>query len=385
MDVAKLTYSSVSGWSHPLPAMEADPRTLVLAFGPTAMSDDPRPLADLARAFPAACRIGCSTSGGILGQQVVADDAMVVAIARFARTDLALASASVATPADSFAAGRAIGAELLRPGLRAVWLCSDGLVVNGSELARGINAMVPASILVTGGLAGDGSRFQRTWVTDARGVARSGVVTAVGLYGDSLRVGFGSAGGWDILGPERRITRSAGNVVYEIDGKPALALYKRYLGTRAAGLPATALLFPLSVRSGPDDPNRLVRTILGVDESAQSMTFAGDVPQGFSAQLMQATLDHLIDGSTAAAAAAFTGPDDVAGETLAVAVSCVGRRLVLGERAEEELEASASQAGPGACQVGFYSYGEVCPHPWGTGGAELHNETMTITRLAEAA
>ena len=70
-------------------------------------------------------------------------------------------------------------------------------------------------------------------------------------------------------------------MLYELDGRPALALYKEYLGDRASGLPATALLFPLAVRSDRSATRRTVRTILGIDEEQQSMTFAGDVPEGW--------------------------------------------------------------------------------------------------------
>ena len=106
-------------------------------------------------------------------------------------------------------------------------------------------------------------------------------------------VGSGCDGGWSDFGPERRITRSEGNVLFELDGKPALDLYKTYLGERADGLPGSALLFPLSVRRGGAGET-LVRTILGMDEAAQSLTFAGDMPQGGVARLMRANNDHLI-------------------------------------------------------------------------------------------
>ena len=74
-------------------------------------------------------------------------------------------------------------------------------------------------------------------------------MVAVGLYGEHVKLGHGSKGGWDTFGPERIVTKSDGNVLYELDDKPALALYKEYLGDRAAGLPGSALLFPLALRA----------------------------------------------------------------------------------------------------------------------------------------
>ena len=258
---------------------------------------------------------------------------------------------------------------------------SDGLQVNGSELARGLNDHIAGSVPVTGGLAGDGERFESTWVIHD-GAPCSRVVTAVGLYGSSLRIGSGSRGGWDIFGPERLITRARGNVLYELDGKPALELYRSYLGDLADELPASALRFPLAVRSTPDDTQQVVRTILAMDEATQSLTFAGDVPEGSHAQLMRANPDRLVDG--AARAADMACPDDSAAPaTLSVAISCVGRRLVLGARTEDELESVLEMLPANTTQIGFYSYGELSPFE--SGACDLHNQTMTLTTISEAA
>jgi len=269
--------------------------------------------------------------------------------------------------------------QLDRHALRSVFVLSDGLNVNGSELVKGLNSRLPGNVVVTGGLAGDGDRFRRTWVIQD-GKPATNVVTALGLFGDRLAVSHGSKGGWDSFGPERRITRSQGNILYELDGKPALALYKEYLGDRASGLPATGLLFPLSIRQDASDSRQLVRTILGVDEANQSMIFAGDVPQGYLAQLMRANFDRLVTGASQAADLASNGHTS-GGPTLAVAISCVGRRLVLGERTEEETEITLENLPPGTQQVGFYSYGEISPYA--SGSCDLHNQTMTLTTFAE--
>jgi hypothetical protein len=229
--------------------------------------------------------------------------------------------------------------------------------------------------VVTGGLAGDGARFARTWVL-SDGKPEANMVVAVGLYGDRVRVTHGSEGGWDPFGPERLVTASAGNVLHSLDGRPALALYKDYLGDRAAGLPGSALLFPLSLRDSKSGANRVVRTVLSVDETTQSLTFAGDIPTGHYARLMRANFDRLILGAQSAGVASFASHE---GPALSIAISCVGRRLVLGERTEEETEATLVL--PGTTQVGFYSYGEISPHA--SGRCDLHNQTMTLTVVSE--
>jgi len=251
--------------------------------------------------------------------------------------------------------------------------------VNGTELVRGLSSVLPSSVVVTGGLAGDGDRFVRTWVI-VDGMPRSGFASAVGFYGEQIRIGHGSKGGWDIFGPERIVTRSKGNELYELDGRPALELYKEYLGERASGLPATGLLFPLALRSDPSRSEQIVRTILAVDEDQQSMTFAGDIPQGSRAQLMKANFDRLVEGAFAAALMTKDG-DGRSEPKLAIAISCVGRRLVLGERAEEEVEATLEALPKGTQQIGFYSYGEISPVA--NGRCDLHNQTMTLTVISE--
>lgn len=378
-----LSFHDRDGWSAALPTGMDDPGTLVLVFGGPAIARDGSrqqlALRELRAALPKSQFAGCSAAGEILGDRVD-DDTLSVAVARFEHGTLARAVTAIADAADSHAAGVRLVAQLPPASLRAVLVFSDGLHVNGSLLVEGMASALPPQVTITGGLAGDGSRFADTWVLDDA-QARSRHVVAIGLYGDRVRVGHGCNGGWDDFGPQRMITRAEGNVLYELDGKPALDLYKHYLGERAAGLPGTALLFPLSVRR-EHDAETLVRTILSIDEQARSMTFAGDMPQGAVARLMRSTTERLIDSAASAADAAFGAIGRVEGDRLAITVSCVGRRLVLGERTEEEVEA-VLERDPGCAHVGFYSYGEISPTQPG-GAADLHNQTMTITVLAEA-
>jgi hypothetical protein len=376
MKLETISFYEETGWSvATFPPLDS-PQTLVLVFGGAGFVEGPGPIADLAKAYPQSKVVGCSSSGEIHGAHV-ADGSLSVAILRFEKATLRVAEAAVVSGVSSVEPGEAIAGALAGPDLRAIFVLSDGLSVNGTELLRGIHRTVPASVVVTGGLAGDGSRFKRTWVL-VGGKPTPGWVVGVGIYGDDVGVSHGSRGGWDVFGPERLVTRSEGNVLYELDGQPALALYKTYLGDRAAGLPATALLFPLAMRSN-DGTNTLVRTILSVDETNQTMTFAGDVPQESIVQLMRANFDRLVEGASQASHAADR---ESSGDNLSIAISCVGRRLVLGERVEEEVEAAFEAVPEGGKLVGFYSYGEISPFAPGQCGV-LHNQTMTLTRLWE--
>ncbi len=275
--------------------------------------------------------------------------------------------------------GRYIGRKLLDDDLRSIFILSDGTEVNGSELVRGVTEVIGHDIPLTGGLAGDGDRFGDTLV----GVNESpspGIIGALGFYGDRFEMGHGSIGGWDEFGPNRVITRSGGNVLYELDGEPALSLYKRYLGEEAENLPGSALLFPLRVWP-PDSPDSdVVRTIVGIDEETQSLVFAGNVPEGHLAQLMQGNFGRLIDGAAAAAGTAKQAINGNGG--VAILISCIGRKLLLGQRVGEEVEAIRDILGDDIAQLGFYSYGEISPHSR-SGMCELHNQTITITVLSE--
>ncbi len=384
MQLATFTYASARGWSvDAFPALDS-PETLVLVFGSADHTQDLRPFRDVRAAYPRACLLGCSTAGEIVDSSIC-DETLVVAVARFRRTTLRLAFAE--TAGDTEQAGVAIAEQLMGPDLRGVFVLSDGHSVNGSGLVRGLNHVLPRNVVVTGGLAGDGARFERTWVLRG-GMPITNGVGAVGLYGDHVRVGHGTKGGWDLFGIERRITRAEGNVLYELDGKPALQLYKRYLGDRAAQLPSSALRFPLAVRDHVNKGKQVVRTVLAVDEDANSMTFAGDMPIGAYAQLMHASFDRLVDGAheaaqmTARVCMEDRRPGHNLSPTLAIAISCVGRRLVLGERCEEELEATLDVLPNGTRQIGFYSYGEIAPYS--TGACNLHNQTMTLTTITES-
>jgi hypothetical protein len=375
-----LSYRADAGWSAPLPAALDGPQTLVLAFAAPELAGDPRPFADLAQAFPRALRAGCSTSGEIAGAQVHDGSASVV-VACFEHTRLRQTCVAIEAPAQSHAAGAALARELAGDDLRAVFVLCDGLGVNGTPLVAGLSQGLPAGVPISGGLAGDGSRFAGTWVLD-HDTPRAQRVCAIGFYGERLRVGHGCGGGWSDFGPERRITRAHGNVLYELDGRPALDLYKIYLGERAQELPGAALLFPLAVRTAGHDGEPLVRTILAIDEAERSMTFAGDLPADGVARLMRANTDKLI-GSAARAARQALANLPGAGDALELSVSCVGRRLVLGERTDEEVEAVLDDAPPGCAHVGFYSYGEISPSVAG-GASDLHNQTMTVTVFCEA-
>lgn len=375
MDLESFRYTGV-GWSIPqLPKLDSR-STLVLAFGASSYADRHAPLRILAETYPRSMIMGCSTAGEIHGGEVY-DGSLSVAVLRFDQTRLDVAYAPMR--ANDYAAGQGLARALAAPDLRGVLVFADGLGVNGSQLVRGLNDHLNPTVTVTGALAADGERFERTWVL-YNGLPRQKLIAAIGISGERVHIGHGTRGGWDIFGPERVITRSEGNVLYELNGQPALRLYRDYLGELADRLPAAALRFPLALRASGGSDERVVRTVLSIDEEKGSMSFAGDLPQGFLAQFMRANVDRLIDGAADAghsAACALGDQDDI----LTLAISDVGRRQVLGERSEDEVEAVLDAMPKSAQQTGLYAYGTFAPGA--DGFSHLYNQTMTVTTIAE--
>ncbi len=382
MRASQLYWKDALGWAGD--AEQPDRADLVLYFATREMLDGPAAYPALRRRFPSAHLLGCST-GGQIAHGDVSDQVLTALALNFNDTRVRLAQAAIEDRQHSLAAGTKVGRALAAPDLAGVFVLSDGLRVNGSALVEGIVGAVGPDVPVSGGLAGDGAAFAQTLVgCDAE--PRSGMAAAVGFYGTAIQFGHGSAGGWDVFGPKRKITKSDGNELLEVDGKPPLDLYKLYLGPDdSQKLPGSALLFPMRIFDPRHPAEAVVRTVLAVNDAAGSMTFAGDMPVGWTAQLMRGSFGRLCAGAAEAMHAAahqFEAP--ASGDSAAILVSCIGRRLLMGQRIEEEIEAATAEL-PADCQpVGFYSYGEIAPHA-ATGQCQLHNQTMTVTLIREKA
>ncbi len=358
------------------PAFDIEPG-LILVFGNRSILENQNLFFEIRENFPRVTFAGCSTAGEITNGNV-SDDSLTITAIQFEKTTVRSFCQSVDNSSDSFETGKTLGNELSKDKLKHVMVFSDGLNVNGTELVKGLRDALGDHVSVTGGLAGDGAAFVKTVVLNPCGKVESHIVSAIGFYSDDLKVSFGSMGGWDSFGIERLVTKSKGNVLYELDNEPALDLYKTYLGDQASGLPATGLLFPLSMRvSENDDP--VVRTILGVNEEEKSLTFAGDIKQDSYVRLMKANVNRLINGAAKAAELAAKPNTNY---DLAILISCVGRKLVLKQLAEEEVEVVGDSFGTDTLITGFYSYGEIAPFEEFM-KCELHNQTMTITAFSE--
>ena len=378
MEIEQSRWTAHKQWEPETPGKLGKESQLVIIFGSTAILKQNKHIDHIAKIYPNARLWGCSTAGEIFATQV-SDESLVVTALAFQHTEVRSAQTKISQMKNSYHAGKYLAQSLEKQGLVHVMVVSDGLQINGSDLVRGLMNGLPENVTITGGLSGDGERFKETLIVCDH-QAKTGHIAVLGLYSQKLKVGYGSLGGWDPFGPERLITKSDGNMLYEMDGKSALELYKKYLGDHAKGLPATGLLFPLSLRMS-EGQKGVVRTILSINEKDQSLTFAGDIPEGAYARLMKANFDRLIDGAIGAAVTSYSALETSSPE-LGILISCVGRKMVLKQRVEEEVEGVRDVLGNQAILTGFYSYGEISPFiP--NAKCELHNQTMTITTLSE--
>lgn len=350
---------------------------LVLAFGTHEAFVNGGQAQAVSAQFPNAIVIGCSTAGEIANAGVF-DNTLIVTASHFAKPSFKAVSTEIKSMDDTAEAGRRFAKQLDKKDLRSIFVLGRGLEINGSALIEGIREVVGTEVIITGGLAGDAGRFKQTF-TLLNGKVADNQIVGFGIYGDEVQVSYGSLGGWEQFGPIRKVTKSKENVLFELDGKPALEIYKKYLGDKADQLPASALLFPFALLKDNQDSSGLVRTILAVNEEDQSVTFAGDIPVNGLVRLMHTSNDGLVSG--AKGAAELVMKKEMKEEGLGILVSCVGRKLVLGGDVEEELDAVRDVFGQSTV-AGFYSYGEICPQE-GALECKLHNQTMTITYLSE--
>jgi len=326
--------------------------------------------------FPRGEIVICSTAGEIY-QTEIFDDSLIVTSIQFDKTQIQSYAISVDDYSNTYTAGIALAKKFPQENLKYLLIISDGSKVNGSDLVKGLSSQISNHILITGGLAGDGANFYSTLV-GLNESPKEGRIVAIGLYGDHIYVTHGSQGGWDIFGLEKRVTNASGNVLLELEDQNALDLYKKYLGSASHDLPGSALLFPLSVII-PGASKPIVRTILSINEEDKSMTFAGDIPVGSKVRFMKANFDHL---TQAAAEAAKVAASNQHSPNFSLLISCIGRKLVLGDKIVEEVKAVSNQFDDQVIISGFYSYGEISPFNDG-GKCQLHNQTMTITSFFE--
>nr|WP_321227110.1 FIST N-terminal domain-containing protein [uncultured Psychroserpens sp.] len=353
-------------------------KPLVLVFGNRYLLEEASIYEEIKTLFPDGDIVFGSACAEI-SSSTVNEDSITITAMEFEKSKFIIKTSNVLnTDLDSFKTGNDLIKQFPSEGLKYVFVVSEGSFINGSQLTKGMSSSNDGNLLITGGLCGDDTRFEKTLASYNEN-PKEGEIVAVGFYGESLEITFSIHGGWTPFGPERTVTKSDGNILYELDGQPALDLYKTYLGDKAKDLPGAALLYPLNVKSA-DEEQPIVRSILNINEEENAVILAGDIKENSKVQLMMTNVDNIANASERAAKQALEFRKNK--PEIALLVSCIGRKLVLDQRVEEEIDEVIEILGDGTTVSGFYSYGEIAPFH-GEMACQLHNQTMTITLISE--
>ncbi|WP_299112265.1 FIST N-terminal domain-containing protein [uncultured Winogradskyella sp.] len=373
----KVEQLSLTGetWSGDMDSIEIKPN-LILLFVSLLFKPKRELISELYKRFPDATLIGCSTSGEISGSKV-SDNTVSLSAIELEKVTCKLATVDIIDIDKSYGAGSILAKQLEGEDLKHAIVFSDGSNINGADLVSGLKSVFH-NTSITGGLSGYNIDSKEAFII-ANTAIESKKIVGLGFYGKELNVSYGSNGGWNSFGADRLVSKSKKNIVFELDGLPALEVYKKFLGDKAYDLPTSALSFPFSMRVNEFDIP-VVRTVRAINEENQSLIFAANVPKGSYLRLMKSNVDRLIKGAEDSAKKAVEAinqkPD------LTILVSCIGRRLLLKQLVEEEVEAVEEVLGINSKITGFYSFGEIAPFGESS-PCELHNQTMTVTTLSE--
>ncbi|NJX14209.1 FIST signal transduction protein [Tamlana crocina] len=377
MKTVQLHKTKDGNWEY-LSAKQQLKNPLVLVFGNRHLLEDNNIYNEMETLFPEGHIVFGSTSGDICSQ-AVADKGITITAVEFEKSTFVIKTCNIVdSQLDSFKTGHDLINQFPDEDLKYVLVVSEGSFVNGSQLTKGMSAATNHDVLITGGLCGDDDRFEKTLASYNEN-PKQGEIVAIGFYGETLEVSSSIHGGWTPFGPERTVTKSEANVLYELDNQPALDLYKKYLGEKSKELPGAALLYPMNVKL-VDEHQSIVRSILTIDEKENTMIMAGDIHENSKVQLMMTNVDNIANASERAAKQALESRKNE--PQLAFLVSCIGRKLVLDQRVEEEIEEVTAVVGANTTISGFYSYGEIAPFH-GENNCQLHNQTMTVTLISE--
>lgn len=364
-------------WQKELDTSLDSPNTLITVFSTSEFKDVEAGYVELCEKFPQAIITGCSTAGEIYENEVH-EGSLSVAISKFEKTKLVPQYVQIDTLTESFDRGCKLAKKFDKKGLKSLFVLSDGLSVNGSRLVEGFNHVFNSNVIITGGMASDDSKFEKAWVVVNK-ERKSHHVSSVGFYGENLEVDYTAEGGWKPLGVERLITscNHETSTIYTVDNKPILELYKHYMGEQAKNLPTSGLQFPFLIIDEEGDSK--TRAVWEANEESQSIRVSGDVKKGNKIVFLRGSPNYIIKGAQKAAQNLTYNAQS---PTLALTISCIGRKAVLKERTVDEIEILQESFHDNVFQIGFYAYGELSPQA--SGKCALHNQTMTIALIWES-
>lgn len=328
-------------------------------------------------AWPGIELIGCTTDGELSSSLGFRDDS--ISILLFASDTIDFASGlGRGLSVDTEVACQQAVEQARAKTEREPRLCittPEGLTVSGQMTVEALRNALGQDVDLFGGLAADHRKYESTRQFCGRQVVSDSV--PILLLSGPLFYSFGVASGWKAIGDPGMITRSQGNVVYEIDGAPAVEFYRRFLGKEFK----LSTDIPLIILNDAEEPEYLRSSSGCVDEETGAITYQSDVPEGIRAQLSITDRAAILEGCEESIRKALQGFPGNKKPEAAVIVSCSARKLLLGTKISEEFRILRENVGPNLPVCGFYSFGEIGPQKSDSTKPIMHDQTFTMLLL----
>lgn len=375
-----LSFDAASGWSSSFPDIDSE-RTLIVVFGECETQQQWKPIEELISNYPLSHIVGCSSNAVFHDGQLLRS-ALSVGIIQFRDSEIKTATSVIEGFDDCHEAGVRIAAQLNDADLKGVLLFSDGRTTDATAIVKGLQELLPPDVTIAGGLSGGIIADGRvaSWVLiDGRIAPMS--VCAVGLIGSTLEVVPATGGGWAPIGKECHTTRSHHRTLFELDGLPAADVYRecvRNSGVTTDDFPVVN--YPIAVKTEGLE-TQIVRDIYKIDDENKSLILASDIPENSVVRVMNCTDEEILDGVDEVVDRLRNKTILPESNALSICVSCMGRKVVMGELTSEESRILYGRLGQGISQVGFYAFGEIST--MSHGAPHVHNQTITLILIRE--
>lgn len=374
-----------AAYSMATASLQGKTPTFIMLFASPTVYNQEELVTALKSLDPSVVVIGCSTAGEITSAGGSLDSSVAL-MTIFADQMKFVSGIGNNIKEDARGAGKELAQSIMgidgKP--RAAIVLPDGLAGNGADIVRGVLDVFGQDFMVAGGSAGDDYLFKQTYEYYGDKVV-SGSVVGVGLYGN-FAFGVGVRHGWIPIGSSRIATKSEGNVLYELDGKPAIQIYEENFGKernlvdKTEPLARLAITYPLGIPA-PNKDGYLIRDPITVDDRG-AITCAAEIPQGSEVSIMIGSTEEAIDAAEDAARKALA---QVEGRPIRAAFlfNCIARKKLLMAKKQTEIDRIQGILGKDVPLIGFYTYGEQAPLGGEIITCSFHNETDVIFLLAE--
>lgn len=243
-------------------------------------------------------------------------------------------------------------------------VCSTGINLkeeffDGEKLVTSLKKCLGAEKIFFGGLAGDDWTLKGSFVFTNRKDSDNGIVALV-LDGNKIALKGMAVTGWKPMGIRRTVTKSKGNLLYEIDHKSAVELYLKYLGKEEK---ITDEKFKIYEEIGFEYPfiverdknETILKTPVNIDGAEKALVMNIPMEENSKFWFTQPPdfdiVEEVIEKATQL-------KQDTNKEVDALLIfSCAGRQPILGPMATEENEGLVELWK--TPMAGFFTYGEI--------------------------